>query len=267
DYMLFPHLNVYENIAYGLRIRKQEKEEIAPIVKRLLKELDIVKLETRNVRYLSGGEKQRVAIARAMAITPDIFLLDGPTAALDRNARLSTQALFLDWHQKDNTSTFVHVTHDFEEALSLGDRIGIMMDGRLVQCGKPDDIFNHPINKEVANFLGYRNVFGGPVVNNILSVNEIKIAVPAETAPHIYIAVRSDDIILSREPFRSSARNTFSGTVQNVLQKSSVIEVVLDIGILLTIDITRKSYEEMAIRVGDPLWATFKVSSLKVFEH
>jgi len=267
DYMLFPHLDVYGNIAYGLRIRKKKKEEIKPIVEKLMDELSIGHLVSRRVTFLSGGEKQRVAIARAMAISPDIFLFDEPTAALDRNARIKTQSMFLNWHKKDSTSTFIHVTHDFEEALSLGDRIGILIDGQLLQCGKPDDVFNNPANKEIADFLGYRNVFGGPVRNNTLYINGTTITVPVETADHIYIAVRSDDIILSGKRLESSARNSFPGIVRNVLKKSSIIEVTLDIGVPLAVDITRKSYEEMDIKIGDQLWTTFKVSALKVFEH
>jgi molybdate/tungstate transport system ATP-binding protein len=267
DYMLFPHLDVYHNIAYGLTIRKAKKEESGPVVENLAAELNIGHLLDRDVRHLSGGEKQRVAIARAMAISPDIFLFDEPTAALDRNARLKTQSLFLHWHKRDRASTFVHVTHDFEEALSLGDRIGLLLDGRLVQCGTPDDVFNHPVNKDAADFLGYRNVFGGPVRDNTLSINGTAITVPVKTAAHIYIALRSDDIVLSGKKLESSARNSFSGVVSSILKKSSLVEVILDIGIPLAIDITWKSYEEMCIKTGDRLWATFKVSSLKVFEH
>jgi len=267
DYMLFPHLNVYNNIAYGLKIQKKRKEEIKSIVEQLAGSLNIKHLLNRDVEHLSGGEKQRVAIARAMAISPEIFLFDEPTAALDRNARLNTQSLFLDWHKKDKQSTFVHVTHDFEEALSLGDRIGILIDGQIIQCGTPDHIFNHPATKETADFLGYRNVFGGPVQNHQLKINNISITVPVESADHIYTAVRSDEIVLSHERITSSARNSFQGTVENILKKSSIVEVLLDIGIRLTVDITWKSYEEMNIKLGDRLWTTFKVSSLKVFQH
>jgi molybdate/tungstate transport system ATP-binding protein len=267
DYMLFPHLTVYDNIAYGLKIQKKPAPEISPIVERLAKELEVSHLLKRDVHHLSGGERQRIAIARAMAISPQIFLLDEPTAALDRNLRYDTQSMFLDWHKKEPDATFIHVTHDFEEALSLGDRIGILIDGRLVQCGTPDHVFNHPVNKQVADFLGYRNVFGGPVKDNTLALDNLEITVPVENADHIYIAIRSDDVILSADRFQSSARNAFQGVVRNILRKSSVIEVILDIGIPLTIDITRKSFQEMNIKAGDKLWATFKVSALKVFEH
>ncbi|MCP5051280.1 MAG: ABC transporter ATP-binding protein [bacterium] len=267
DYMLFPHLTVCQNIAYGLKIRKQKKEETRPVVEQLSNELGIAHLLDREVTHLSGGEKQRVAIARALAISPQIFLLDEPTAALDRNLRADTQSLFLHWHKKLPDATFIHVTHDFEEALSLGDRIGILMDGSLVQCGTPEDLFNNPVNKQVADFLGYRNVFGGPVKDNYLPAGQTRITVPVQQAEHIYIAVRSDDIILSRKQLESSARNSFPGTVSHIFKKPSVIEVVLDIGVPLSIDITRKSYEEMNINPGDKLWATFKVSALKVFHH
>lgn len=267
DYMLFPHLDVYDNIAYGLNIRKTPKEQVKMTVEKLTGELNISHLLHREVLNLSGGEKQRVAIARAMAISPDIFLFDEPTAALDRNARLKTQSLFLDWHKRDKESTFIHVTHDFEEALTLGDRIAILIDGHLVQLGTPDEVFNRPANKEIADFLGYRNVFSGPVKDNLLLINGMGIMVPVEHADHIYAAIRSDDIILSGQPFESSARNSFQGLVRGILQKRSIVEVIMDIGIELTVDITRKSYEEMNIHVGDSLWVTFKVTAMKIFEH
>ena len=266
DYMLFPHLNVFDNIAYGLKIRKTNKDIIRRQVEEVAAKLEIDHLLKRDVLTLSGGEKQRVAIARAMIISPDIYLFDEPTAALDRNTRVKTQQLFVKLH-KDTGAIFVHVTHDFEEALSLADRMAILKDGKILQCGRPDDIFNNPGTKEIADFLGYRNVFGGVINNNIISIDGIEIMVPKETSTFAYIAVKSDDIIISRRKFQSSARNSFKGTVTNVLKKASVAEVILDIGIPLIIDITRKSCEEMAVKTGDKLWATFKVSSLKVFEH
>lgn len=266
DYMLFPHLNVFDNIAYGLRIRKKEKETIKKQVELLAAELEIEHLLTRDVLTLSGGEKQRVAIARAMIISPDIYLFDEPTAALDRNARLKTQRLFVQLH-KQTGAIFVHVTHDFEEALALADRIAILKDGQLLQCGTPDDVFNNPNSRDIADFLGYRNVYGGRVEDCVMKLEGIEIAVPCQEAEFAYVAIKSDDIIISRNRLESSARNSFLGTVTEVLKKSSVVEVIVDIGILLHIDITRKSCEEMSIVPGDKLWATFKVSSLKIFEH
>lgn len=266
DYMLFPHLNVFKNIAYGLKIAKMDEVKIKERVKNIVSQLAIEHLVNREVLNLSGGEKQRVAIARAMAISPDIYLFDEPTAALDRNLRVKTREMFKNLH-RDTNSTFVHVTHDFEEALSLADRIGILIDGRMVQCGRPDDLFNNPKNKDIADFLGYRNVFGGEVEESKININGFFITVPLKKANFAYIAIRSDDIIISKERIKSSARNSFYGKVINVLKRSSVVEVILDIGINLSIDITRNSFEEMEIKTGDDMWATFKVSSIRVFEH
>jgi molybdate/tungstate transport system ATP-binding protein len=266
DYMLFPHLDVFQNISYGLKVRKWTKQEIQPVVEKLMEMQGICHLSDRQIHHLSGGEKQRVAIARAMAISPEIYLFDEPTAALDRNARLKTRSIFLNLHRKTG-STFIHVTHDFEEALALADKIAVLIDGRIVQCGKPDDIFNNPASKEVADFLGYRNVFGGTVRNGQLDLDGIQVSVPVKDSDFAYIAIRSDEIIISRERFESSARNSFCGEVVSIMNKSTLVEVLLDVGVLLTVDITRKSYEEMDIRMGDTLWVTFKVSSVKVFQH
>ena len=266
DYMLFPHLDVFENISYGLRIIKMDKVSIRKKVKDIASELGVKHLLDREVLNLSGGEKQRVAIARAMAISPDIYLFDEPTSALDRNLRVKTRKMFLNLH-KSTGSTFIHVTHDFEEALSLADRIGILIGGRMVQCGKPDDLFNHPRTKEIADFLGYKNVFGGKVRGNKIDLDGLGITVPISKADFVYIAIRSDDIIISKNRIESSARNSFPGRVSSILKKASGVEILLDIGINLCVDITRKSFEEMNIKNDDRMWATFKVSSIKVFEH
>ncbi len=266
DYMLFPHLDVYHNIAYGLKIKKTPQSQVASTVQDLAKRHGITHLLQRDVANLSGGEKQRVAIARAMAVTPSLFLLDEPTAALDRNSRIATREMFMQLH-KETDATFVHVTHDFEEALALADRLAILIDGRIVQCGRPDDVFNNPGNKETAGFLGYRNVFGGPVSSGIMELDGVPVAVPLEDADFAYIAVRSDDIIISKQRLESSARNSFTGKIAHIINKSTIVEVILDVGFPLVVDITRKSCEEMNITPGDAIWATFKVSSIKVFKH
>jgi len=266
DYWLFPHLNVFQNIAYGLRIRKLDKNLIQQKVEEIAEQLEIKHLLSRKITHLSGGEKQRIAITRAMAISPDVYLFDEPTSSLDRNLRLKTRRMFVNLH-KQTGSTFIHVTHDFEEALSLADKLAILLDGKIVQFSKPDEIFNHPKTKEVADFLGYRNVFGGAVKNNVFTASGISISVPIKKADFAYIAVRSDEIILSKKKILSSARNSFSGKVENVMKKASGVEVVVNAGLLFSVDITRQSSEEMDLKIGDKLWITFKVSSIKVFEH
>ncbi len=266
DYMLFPHMDVFKNIAYGLKIRKTGKEIIKKKVDELCQSLNISHLLKRDVLTLSGGEKQRVAIARAMIISPDIYLFDEPTAALDRNARTKTQQLFVDMHKQTDAS-FIHITHDFEEALAVADRIAIIKEGKILQCDTPDNIFNNPDSKEIADFLGYQNVFNGSIKNGKMKIEDLVLSVPKEQALSAYVAIRSDDIIISKNKFESSARNSFPGTVSQIIHKASGVEISLDIGIILHIDITRKSWEEMNIKQEDKLWATFKVSSLKIFDH
>lgn len=266
DYMLFPHMSVYQNIGYGLDVARKGRDMIRAEVEKVADMLDVSHLLNRKIGGLSGGEKQRVAIARAMAISPDIYLFDEPTAALDKNLRIKTRRLFHQLH-RESDATFIHVTHDFEEALALADKIGILMDGRLVQEGRPDEVFNSPVSKDVADFLGYQNVFGGPVRQNHIDLGEVRMMVPRSVSDFSYIAIRNDDILLSREPLDSSARNAFRGTVTDIHIKASAVEIVLDIGVPLSVDITRQSYGEMEIRVGDELWSTFKVSAIRVFEH
>lgn len=266
DYMLFPHLTVFRNIGFGLKAADKKPDVIDSEVKRISCLLEVSHLLDRKIDGLSGGEKQRVAIARAMAISPDIYLFDEPTAALDKNLRIRTRRLFRQLH-KETDATFIHVTHDFEEALALADKIGILMNGELVQEGKPDEVFGSPGSKEVADFLGFQNVYGGPIRKNRIEIGGIKIMVPRQESGFSYIAIRNDEILLSRKTFDSSARNVFCGKVTDIHTKSSVVEIVLDIGVPLSVDITRQSFKEMRIKVGDDLWSTFKVSSIKVFEH
>jgi molybdopterin-binding protein len=266
DYMLFPHLDVFDNIGYGLRVRKQDKDHIRRRVEEIAGQLAISHLLHRRVDNLSGGEKQRVAIARAMAISPEIYLFDEPTAALDRNARLHTQRMFMELHRQSE-ATFVHVTHDFEEALTLADRLAILLHGQVRQTGRPDEVFNQPRSRDIADFLGYRNVYGGRVRSHEMTIDGVAITVPLKQADHAYVAIRGDDILLSRKRLESSARNAMVGTVSHVFRRAAVVEVVLDVGIPLSIDITRQSCQEMNIKPGDRLWATFKVSALKMFEH
>ncbi len=266
DYMLFPHMNVYENISYGLRFKDLKKNDIKKRVKEVAEEFGISHLINKKIDILSGGEKQRTAIARATILSPDIYIFDEPTSALDRNLKEMTRSLFRKFHKRTG-KTFIHVTHDFEEAISLADKIGIIFDGEIVQTGTPDEIFSSPVSKNVADFLGYKNVIKGEVKDGIFSSRGVSVAVNGENSILSYIAVRSDDVILSEKEIQSSARNSFKGEVTDIYKRSSGVEVIVDIGIPLIAEITRKSFDEMNIKSGHRLWVTFKVSSVKVFRH
>lgn len=159
-YALFPHLNVYENIAFGLRQQKMKDKEIKEIVTEMLKMVNLVGFEKRNVASLSGGQQQRVAIARALAVKPRVLLLDEPLGALDLKLRKDMQ-VELKNIQKELGITFIYVTHDQEEALSMSDTIVVMDSGVIQQIGTPTDIYNEPKNAFVADFIGESNIIEG----------------------------------------------------------------------------------------------------------
>ena len=166
-YALFPHLNVYDNIAFGLKLKKVKEDEIEARVTKALKMVGMTDYEWRDVNSLSGGQQQRVAIARAIINRPQVLLLDEPLAALDLKMRKDMQMELKDMH-KTLGITFVYVTHDQEEALTLSDTIVVMSEGRVQQIGTPTDIYNEPANSFVADFIGESNILNGVMVQDRL---------------------------------------------------------------------------------------------------
>ena len=166
-YALFPHLNVYDNIAFGLKLKKLPKDTVLKKVKAALKMVGMTDYEYRDVNSLSGGQQQRVAIARAIVNEPEVLLLDEPLAALDLKMRKDMQMELKEMH-KSLGITFVYVTHDQEEALTLSDTIVVMSEGRIQQIGTPTDIYNEPINSFVADFIGESNILNGVMVKDKL---------------------------------------------------------------------------------------------------
>ncbi len=166
-YALFPHLNVYDNIAFGLKLKNTPKEVITRKVKNALKMVTMSDYEYRDVNSLSGGQQQRVAIARAIVNEPDVLLLDEPLAALDLKMRKDMQMELKEMHKRLGI-TFVYVTHDQEEALTLSDTIVVMSEGKIQQIGTPTDIYNEPVNSFVADFIGESNILNGIMIKDRL---------------------------------------------------------------------------------------------------
>ena len=159
-YALFPHLNVYENIAFGLRLKKVREDEIRQTVSDMLSLVNLKGFGNRNIASLSGGQQQRVAIARALAVKPRVLLLDEPLGALDLKLRKDMQFELKSIQQKLGI-TFIYVTHDQEEALSMSDTIVVMDSGKIQQIGTPTDVYNEPVNAFVADFIGESNILDG----------------------------------------------------------------------------------------------------------
>ncbi len=266
DLMLFPHLSVFDNIAYGLKMRGMETSKIKEKVLQFSKDLNIDTLLDRSVRTLSGGEKQRVAIARAIVFEPQLLLIDEPTASLDQKMKSEIHTIFRKVHKRTK-ATVIHVTHDFNEALSVADKIAVLNNGTLVQYGSPEEIFNTPVNSFVADFVGYRNVYSGRIKDNHFVSGKMKIYLESENMEKVYVAIKADDTVISSDRIDSSAKNSFEGEITDIEKKLNGYSVVVNAGFELHSTITAASFENMKLSVGRKVFITFKSSAVRVFHH
>lgn len=268
DYMLFPHLTVEENIAFGLYRKNISMAELQARVREMLGLLEIGNLAGRYPVSLSGGEQQRVALARALVLKPAILLLDEPLSALDRRTRERMRRELSRIRQLTGT-TIVQITHHFDDVFTLADRIAIMREGRIVQVGETSEVFLHPSDTFVAEFLGIGNLIRGTATRE----GNITRITPG-TGPGFYAAcsisgeviatLHAEDIIISQEPFASSARNCLSGTVAEIIPGGSTVRVILDAGFPLTSMLTRESCHDLHLEQGSRVYATFKASAVHV---
>jgi spermidine/putrescine transport system ATP-binding protein len=226
-YALFPHMNTYENIAFGLRQKKMSEDEIRRKVRRVLELVDLEGFERRSVSTLSGGQQQRVAIARAVVNEPEILLLDEPLGALDLKMRKEMQLELKEMHERLGI-TFIYVTHDQEEALTMSDTIVVMSEGRIQQIGKPEDIYNEPKNAFVADFIGDSNIFNGIMTGKLkarFSGGEFDCVDDIEKGTHITAVVRPEDVIIV-----PPGQGTIDGVVTSVIFKGIHYEITVESG-------------------------------------
>ncbi|MBD2456818.1 ABC transporter ATP-binding protein [Nostoc sp. FACHB-87] len=239
SYALFNHLNVWDNIAFGLQLKKLRKSEIESRVTEALKLVKMESLRSRFPNQLSGGQQQRVALARALVNQPAVVLLDEPLAALDLKLRKEMQVELSNLHQKLGL-TFILVTHDQEEALSLSDRIAVMNQGKIEQIGTPSEIYEHPQTAFVADFIGDTNLFSGEIAAveaeciQVVTKTGLKIIVtryedtPIELSQSVVVSVRPEKIQLSIYP-PNLPTNCFEGRLVNVMYLGTHVTYVVEL--------------------------------------
>ena len=226
-YALFTHMNIYDNIAFGLKLKKMDRGEIDKKVKRVLEMVDLEGFEGRSVATLSGGQQQRIAIARALVNEPEILLLDEPLGALDLKMRKEMQIELKAMHDQLGI-TFIYVTHDQEEALTMSDKIVVMNGGEIQQIGKPEDIYNEPKNAFVADFIGESNIFKGIMTGKMkvrFCGGEFDCMDDVPEGTQIDAVVRPEDVIIT-EP----SKGTVTGKVTGIVFKGIHYEITVESG-------------------------------------
>ena len=226
-YALFPHMNIYDNIAFGLKLKKMKPELIKKKVSHVLEMVDLEGFEKRKVSTLSGGQQQRIAIARALVNEPKILLLDEPLGALDLKMRKEMQLELKNMHAKLGI-TFIYVTHDQEEALTMSDKIVVMNNGRTQQIGTPEDIYNEPKNAFVADFIGQSNIFKGIMTGHLkarFAGGEFDCMDDVPEGTLVDVVVRPEDVIITKPE-----DGIITGVVTSVIFKGIHYEITVESG-------------------------------------
>ncbi len=265
--------SVYENVAYPLKLRKYDRKAIPSTVDMILQTVGLDGYQKRKARTLSGGETQKVALARALVTHPQVLLLDEPTANLDPVSLETIENLILRLN-RDSGMAIVIATHEMAQGQRLAHRVGVMMQGELIQVGRPEEIFYSPSDLRVAQFVGVENIMKGRIASNEDGLARIEInghAVDATTqhraGEDIYVCIRPEEITLSLQAPQSSARNAFSGEVTLVALSGPVARVEVDCGIKLVSLVTRRSAEDLALRAGQRVHASFKATAVHIITH
>lgn len=260
--------SVYDNVVYGLKIRKLPKRTIEEEVHKALELVRLEGFEKRQAKKLSGGEQQRVALARALVLKTKLLLLDEPTANLDpKNASIVEEVIGT--VNRERKTTVIIATHNMLQAKNLPTRIALIENGRMGEVGKPQEIFGR-LSKTFASFAAVENTLTGEarIANDGTTLvdigNDVNIVAVTRKTGKISIFISPDDIILSKTAFSSSARNSFEGSVIEIVDMNSVVKLRVDVGKFFTVHITRRSFEEMNINLGSKVFLTFKASSVQV---
>ena len=271
---LLLHTSVFENVATGLRFRGVASQIIQKDVEDWLKKLGILHLKKRAGQKLSGGEAQRASLARAFVLKPSLLLMDEPFGALDNPTRV---ALLEDIKQLLYTTgtTAIFVTHDLDEALFLGNRIAVLVNGELRQTGTPEQVFNAPIDPQVASFVGVETIISGRVIEKdegliTVETNGVHLQAVAEASVgrNVLLCLRPEDVTLFSQSDigKSSARNHISGQVSKISLQGSLLKLSITGPVPLVALVTHSSAKELGLEIGAQVFAAFKASAVHVIE-
>lgn len=273
DYALFPHMTVGQNIAFGMPAAS--KPEQRKRVAELIEQMQLTGLENRRPQALSGGQQQRVALARALARSPRLLLLDEPLSALDLPTRLRLRAeLRTLLHQIGIPA--ILITHDWGEALYLGDSVVVMAEGGVLQAGTPLEVFTHPTHPDVALLVGVDNLIPGEVVRREAGLAHVRVdahtilAVDSSDDGYTtcYVCIRGENVVLEREPApMSSARNHLDGHVVEVQPSGQLNRVVLDVSVRLVALVTPLAVHELRLVEGARVTATIKATAMHIISR
>ncbi len=270
DYAIFPHLSVYRNIGYPLKSKGYSKEYQSNTILTVAGQMNLTHLLDRDPGTLSGGELQRVALARVLTLKPKLLLLDEPLVSLDVQLRKDIRTILRKIHQSGQT--ILHVTHDYEETITLADKVAILQNGQIIQSGTPAEIFHHPKTSFIAEFIGLKNYIP---VNLFITEDDICQAkvkghhnlvlcmLNGKSKGNGHLIISAEDITISLDKMSTSAINNFQGVIKELHPGIKGMEVVVDIGVEMTSIISQRSTKSLDLREGKTVWVSFKASGVR----
>lgn len=268
DYAVFPHMTVFGNIAYPLKIRKEDRNSITEKVERAAVTMNIRHLLQRNTDKLSGGELQRVALARTLITSPRLLLLDEPFSSLDTSLKDDLKRLLRNLNKAGQT--IIHVTHDYCDAISLAKRVGVIHNGSIIQEGTVDEVFKNPSNRFVARYAGIRNFFKVEVSyeNGILSgitKHNVRFNLDGQTFEKDgLLIIKNDSISLSREKPDGGYNNNIKGRIYEIIPSGFGVEITIDAGDLFYVNLHRANNENQRFAEGEEVWMSFSSQAIVV---
>jgi ABC-type Fe3+/spermidine/putrescine transport system ATPase subunit len=270
DYAVFPHMTVFGNIAYPLRVRKEEKNSIAQKVENAANAMNIKHILERSTEKLSGGELQRVALARTLITSPRLLLLDEPLSSLDTSLKDDLKRLLRNLNRSGQT--IIHVTHDYGDAISLAKRVGVIHNGKIIQEGSVSEVFNNPSNRFVARYAGIRNFFRVIVARedkSLYGVTEHNIRFKLNgvtTESNSLLLVRSSAITITNEKPADPELNAFKGNVKEIIPSEFGMEVTIDSGDLFYVNTPSSDIGRLSLFEGKEVWLSFSPKDIVVLK-